>query len=165
MHIGRIKKSFCRESQYITLQHKSQNVEKLQLAILHICLDVFIHQRPEKNRTSHTLAQKSPGTPKLASVQLQTQTLFMLMETTRCCGGSRAVGLYHSVLDLKRRGIIDIITADRSWIVITEAAVSYTTRSLLWFWLLSCGVCCRRTNLDIGCVSLVLVINNHFSFS
>lgn len=44
--IGRVKPS--RSGGYITLQDERQDVEELQLAVLHICLDVFAHEGPAR---------------------------------------------------------------------------------------------------------------------
>lgn len=46
------------QSERVTLQDESQEVEELQLAVLHVLLDVFAHQGPEKKRSkkSHTHA-------------------------------------------------------------------------------------------------------------
>lgn len=35
-----------RTSGYVTLQDERQDVEELQLTVLHVCLDVFAHQGP-----------------------------------------------------------------------------------------------------------------------
>lgn len=35
-------------SGYVTLQDEGQDVEELQLAVLHICLDVFTHEGPAR---------------------------------------------------------------------------------------------------------------------
>lgn len=47
------------QSERVTLQDESQEVEELQLAVLHVLLDVFAHQGPEKkrNKKSHTHAR------------------------------------------------------------------------------------------------------------
>jgi len=43
--VALLEKTFKLEEKadLVTLQNKSQNVEELQLSVLHICLDVFAH--------------------------------------------------------------------------------------------------------------------------
>lgn len=65
-------------SGFVTLQDKSQNVEKLQLAIFHVCLDVFTHQRPNRTKEMDNVTCTHINTNQsiLAAASLKAQTLF-----------------------------------------------------------------------------------------
>lgn len=140
------------QSERVTLQDESQEVEELQLAVLHVLLDVVAHQGPEEKRSkkSHTHAHTqartlSPSLPRLNGWLLcnhGAQTLICatvkdnkkMLQWGREKRGPAAGRCHRRRFRWQRfnvdggvnctaacgaQRIIDIITADRSWIVKT----------------------------------------------